>query len=292
MSKNKFIIPVTVVCPIYNERQNIEKFLIHTRNFERVIFVDSGSNDGSLEKIHKAGREVYHFEYKNGGAKKRQFALDNLVDPDDWVLLLDADEEVTLDLQKEIVDIVNQISNSTKVFTCKKIFHFMGKRFKFGGFSFRAIIFFKPCNARFEKLSGVQFDSLPMEVHERIVTDQEILPLKNGLLHNDYNGLSHYINKHNHYSDWEAQVRLRYLLGNIQQSNAINSNLFGNTQERRRFLKLLTNRFSFEPLIWFFYHYIFLLGFLEGRRGLIAALIRMQYIQNVKAKLYELRLDR
>jgi hypothetical protein len=45
----------------------------------------------------------------------------------------------------------------------------------------------------------------------------------------------------------------------------------------------------FEPWIWFFYHYVVRLGFVEGRAGLIACQLRASYINQVRAKLYELR---
>jgi len=55
-------------------------------------------------------------------------------------------------------------------------------------------------------------------------------------------------------------------------------------------LKKLAVRIPGEPWLWFFYHYIARLGFLEGRRGFIASTIRAQYISNVRAKIFERRL--
>jgi hypothetical protein len=64
----------------------------------------------------------------------------------------------------------------------------------------------------------------------------------------------------------------------------------GDAQERRRFLKALAIRIPFEPQLWFLYHYIFRLGFLEGRPGLIASQVRANYITQVRGKMYELQL--
>lgn len=44
-----------------------------------------------------------------------------------------------------------------------------------------------------------------------------------------------------------------------------------------------------ESLLWFLYHYVARLGCLEGRPGLIASRIRVDYIAAVRAKVYELR---
>jgi hypothetical protein len=65
--------------------------------------------------------------------------------------------------------------------------------------------------------------------------------------------------------------------------------IFRGHQERRRFLKMLAIRTPFEPLLWFFYHYIVRMGFLEGKPGLIASQIRAAYIAQVRAKLHRLR---
>ncbi len=70
---------------------------------------------------------------------------------------------------------------------------------------------------------------------------------------------------------------------------SVDARLFGNAQERRRFLKKIAIRVPFEPLLWFLYHYVLRLGFLEGRPGLIASQIRRNYIANVRGKMYELR---
>ena len=63
----------------------------------------------------------------------------------------------------------------------------------------------------------------------------------------------------------------------------------GEPQERRRWLKQFAVRMPLEPWLWFLYHYVARLGFLEGRPGLIASQIRRQYIANVRAKMYELK---
>ena len=66
--------------------------------------------------------------------------------------------------------------------------------------------------------------------------------------------------------------------------------MFGNSQERRRVLKMLVIRIPLEPWVWFVYHYIVCGGILEGRRGLIACQIRAQYIAQVHSKLFELEI--
>jgi hypothetical protein len=47
-------------------------------------------------------------------------------------------------------------------------------------------------------------------------------------------------------------------------------------------------RVPIEAWLWFCYHYLFCLGFIEGRAGLIASQARAEYIRQVRAKVYEL----
>jgi hypothetical protein len=116
----------------------------------------------------------------------------------------------------------------------------------------------------------------------------KLASLRTPLIHEDFKGLNAYIDRHNKYSSWEANVRHAFLHGPGIQQSTIRSNLFGNHQERRRFLKMIAMRVPFEPQLWFLYHYILRLGFLEGRPGLIASQIRASYIAQVRAKLFEL----
>lgn len=131
-----------------------------------------------------------------------------------------------------------------------------------------------------------------MEVHERVLVDGDIERLRTPLIHQDFKGLEAYIARHNSYSTWEARLRDQFLTSGQYGKRSVGARLFGSAQERRRFLKKIAIRTPFEPLLWFIYHYFLRLGFLEGRRGLIATQIRAAYIAQVRAKMYELRVSR
>jgi hypothetical protein len=179
-------------------------------------------------------------------------------------------------------------SGACDAYLVQKGFHFLGRRLRFGGFSHRAVVLFRAGRARFEELLS-SAEGLDMEVHERVVVNGTIGKLRTPLIHEDFKGLTAYLDKHNRYSAWEANVRRAYLDTNCWGKLTISPSLFGNSQERRRFLKKLVIRIPFEPWLWFAYHYFLCLGCLEGMPGLIASQIRMQYISNVRSKLYELR---
>ncbi len=280
-------LPVTVLIPAKNEAANIEKCLESIRIFAHRIVIDSQSTDDSRDIVESHGATLVQFDNQGSYPKKRQWALDTLQIETPWILLMDADEEMTLELEAEIGKVVNDPS-AKDAYVITKGFHFMRKEFRFGGFSHAAVLLFKTGKARFEEIPDVDSGGLDMEVHERLLVDGSVGRLKNPLIHRDFKGLHAYIDRHNRYSSWEADVRSRMLDGKINE-NELKPTLFGNVQQRRRWLKKVAIRIPCEPWLWFCYHYFMRLGILEGRRGLIASQIRAQYINNVRAKMYEKR---
>jgi glycosyltransferase involved in cell wall biosynthesis len=285
----KNILPITVLLAVKNEALNLPKCLRSLRQTREVILLDSQSTDGTLQIAKKYGAKVVQFKYKRGYPKKRQWALDHLKIKTPWVLLIDADEEVPEPLWEEIGRVVQNPESHT-AYLIQKEFHFMGKKFRFGGFSFRAVLLFKKGTAKFERLIDDEAGALDMEVHERLIVNGTIGNLTTPLIHNDYKGLEAYLDRHNKYSTWEAKVRWAFLKTGNYGKSGIKPKLFGNVQEHRRFLKKIAIQVPFEPLWWFLYHFLFRLGFLEGYRGLVASVIRAQYIFQVRAKIHEMKL--
>ena len=281
-------LPITVLIAVRNEEKNLPGCLAACDRAEHIIVLDSGSTDRTSEVATLAGAEVVQFEHSGGYPKKRQWALETLDLRSPWILLLDADESVPDTLWDEIQVAID--SDHPKAgYLIEKGFHFLGRPIKRGGFSHRAVLLVQRGKARFERLVEVPGDSLDMEVHERVIVDGDIGSLKTPLIHEDFKGLEAYIDKHNRYSTWEAYLRFRLLSSGKYGEDTVRPKLFGNDQERRRWLKRLAVRLPLEPWLWFVYHYIYRGGFLEGRPGLIACQIRRQYIANVRAKVWELQ---
>ncbi len=270
-----------------NEEKNIGKCLGSLAPAERIVVVDSQSQDRTAKIASAAGADVVQFEYRGGYPKKRQWALDTLDFKTPWVLLLDADEVVPASLWYEIAAATAD-PKSPNGFLITKGFHFLGKRFRFGGFSFGAVLLIRHGKARFEQVLEEVGDGLDMEVHERVIVDGPVGRLRTPLIHEDFKGLHAYIDRHNRYSTWEAALRYRYMTTGSYGADTIRPRPFGNTQERRRFIKSLIIRLPFEAWLWFCYHYFLRLGFLEGRPGLIACRIRSNYIATVRAKIFEI----
>lgn len=282
-------LPITVLIATKNEEANIGRCLSGLGRAQRVIVIDSLSKDATGQISREAGAELVQFEYRGGYPKKLQWGLDNLKIETPWVLLIDADEVVPKALWEEILSEINSPNEHT-AYMINKGFYFLGRRLKFGGFSHSAVILFRNKLARFEQILDDPPDSFDMEIHHRMIVNGSIGKLETPLIHEDFKGLAAYIDRHNRYSTWEAKVRNHFMMTGQWGKDTIKPRLFGNSQERRRFLKKLAVRVPFEPQLWFLYHYIFRLGFLEGRPGLIASQIRANYINQVRSKMYEMSL--
>jgi glycosyltransferase involved in cell wall biosynthesis len=283
---------VTVVIAARNEQANLPKCLAALAPAARVIVLDSHSQDQTAAIAVAAGAEVVQFDYQGGYPKKRQWALDTLDLRTEWVLLLDADEVVPAELWLEIREAI--AAAACNGFLITKGFHFLGKRFRFGGFSFAAVLLIRRGHARFERLLDKEppGHGMDMEVHERLIVDGPLGRLKTPLVHEDFKDLQAYLDRHNRYSTWEAAVRYAYLTTGRYGRETVGARLLGNTQERRRFLKGLIVRLPLEPWLWFGYHFFLQLGFLEGKRGLIASQMRSSYISQVRAKVYEMKVKK
>jgi glycosyltransferase involved in cell wall biosynthesis len=280
---------VTVVLAVKNEQANLSKCLRALGPAQRVVVLDSGSTDATTEIAREAGAEVIQFSYVGGYPKKRQWALEQVPIDTKWTMLLDADEVVPDALWKEIASAIGA-NSPPAAFLVMKGFHFLGRPMRFGGFSHSAVVLFRTGTARFERLVEDTAEGLDMEVHERLLVEGAIARLSTPLVHEDFKGLEAYIARHNKYSTWEARVRHAFLTAGSYGEDPVRPRAFGNVQERRRFLKGWLMRMPGEQFLWFCYHFLFRLGFLEGRRGLIAAQIRKSYIEPVRAKVFELGL--
>ena len=281
-------LPVTVLLAARNEAKNLPRCLAALKPAARVILLDSHSTDDTARIAREHGVEVVQFNYNGGYPKKRQWALDTLDLGRSWVLLLDADEVVPEPLWQEIEREIIRM-DAPEAFLIRKEFHFLGRRFRFGGFSHQAVLLFRRDCARFERLIDNDPSGFDMEVHERVIVAGRVGTLRTPLIHEDFKGLDVYREKHHRYATWEAAVRHRFLTTGRYGEESIEPKFFGNAQERRRWLKKLVIRIPGEPLIWFGYHYFVRGGFLEGRAGFVACKIRAHYIAEVRRKLKALK---
>jgi len=283
------VLPISVVIPVLNEEANIGECLESVRFADEIFVVDSGSTDRTVEIAESHGAKVVQFRFQPGGLRKKNWALENLPFRNEWVLLLDADERVTPELEAEIRQEF-QCSPKCDGFYLNRKLIFMGRWLRHGGnYPSWNLRLFRHCLGRYEKLETEELESAgDVEVHEHVVLNGRAGYLRAPLLHLDYKDISRWIARHNNYSTWDAKMRLRLLQGE-EFSQSIRPRLFGDPVERKRWLKKLWVRLPCRPLLRFIYMYFIRLGFLDGKQGFIYAVLKATHEFHITVKMGEMR---
>ena len=174
---------MTVIILTKNEEANIERCINSVRGWvERIVVVDSGSTDRTVELAENLDAEVYnHTPFENHG-KQFNWALDNLQIDSNWIFRVDADEVVTPELAQEIIESCRlHKDDDVNAFEMRFKVYFLGRFLKHGGaYPFCKINIFKKSKARFnERPLGDNIE----------LSEGRYLQLKNDCLHYDYKNL-------------------------------------------------------------------------------------------------------
>jgi len=277
-------LPVSVIVAARNEEKNLPRCLASLREVGEVYVIDSQSTDATPEIARSFGAKVVQFHYQGGWPKKRQWAMENLSFEYDWILLIDADEALTPELAEEIRSAI-RIPDVNGYFISLQMY-FLGRKLRHGDASFWKLALFRRGKGRYEcRLRDQNPSMADMEVHEHIVVEGRTPRLKRPLIHHNVESLSHYIQKHDEYSNWEARVLLEGEQGGTELPPAV----FGTQAQRRRWLKKKLYALPGSPVLLFFYRYFLRLGFLDGIPGLIYCGFQAVQMFHTKAKIYELK---
>jgi acetyltransferase-like isoleucine patch superfamily enzyme/glycosyltransferase involved in cell wall biosynthesis len=271
---------IDVMIITYNEALNLPHCLAALQGWVRKIFViDSGSNDGTQEIARSYGAEVIHHDWP-GYAAQKNWGLDNLPIQADWVLIIDADEVITSEVRKRLVEIDSKPVDAIPEngFFINRLTYFMGRPIRHCGY-------YPSWNLRFFKRGAGRYED--REVHEHVVIRDPVGYINEPMLHDDLRGLEHYVAKHNRYSTLEARALFEELQGRTDQQPQ--ANITRDTR-RRRWVKRHVMPYMPVPGMWrFLYMYFLRLGILDGRPGLEFSRFISLYDSLVSLKLRELR---
>jgi glycosyltransferase involved in cell wall biosynthesis len=278
--------PVSVIVPVKNEARNLGACLESLRGAGEIFVIDSQSTDETVELAQSFGARVIQFHYHGGWPKKRQWALDSLPLRHEWVLLLDADESLTPELRAEIIQALR--NPDVDGYYLGLQISFLGRELRHCGATFYKLSLFRCGKGEFECRTRRQDASMgDMEVHEHVLVDGAVRKLKHRLIHRNVETLSRYIQKHNEYSNWEAQV-----WSSPASGTELRPRLLGSQAERRRWLRQRFFLLAGSSLLLFLYRYVLRLGFLDGSPGLIYCAFQAIQSFHVKSKLYEMSTGR
>jgi glycosyltransferase involved in cell wall biosynthesis len=263
-----------VVIPARDEELHIERCIESARDLGPVFVVDSGSEDRTVELARAAGATVVEHPWE-GYAAQKNWALDNLPESD-WVLFLDADELLTPEGRKEIEAAIERESPAG---------YYVARRFVFLGRELKHAWWYPDYQLRLFRRGRGRYEE--RRVHEHVIVDGPVETLREALVHENLKGLAAYVERHNRYSELEADELLAPSSGRKRGS------LTGTWSDRRRLVKeRVWRRMPFRPTLRFLWLYGAKLGFLDGRQGLLFCRMIAMYESLINAKLAERRLTR
>ena len=274
-------VPVSVVVPIKNEAKNLPRCLDAVAWADEIFVVDSQSNDGSIEIAQAHGAKIAQFDFNGTWPKKKNWALESLPFKNDWVFILDADEVLPMEAAEELTSVIAN-AGAIAGYWINRRFMFMGRWLRHAYYPNWNLRLFRHSLGRYEKLTDADTQSGDNEVHEHVIVQGPTGRLRCEMDHYAFPSVEVFVEKHNRYSNWEARVSAdRRLRGSAA---AIRSG----PVERRRKLKLLSQRLPCRPLLRFLYIYFWQKGFLDGREGYYFARLHAMYEFLSVAKTYEL----
>jgi glycosyltransferase involved in cell wall biosynthesis len=120
---------LTSIIPTGNEQNNIVEAIQSVRFSDEIMVVDSFSTDDTVKLARPLVDTILQREYEHSASQKN-WAIPQA--KHEWILLLDADERVTSELQKEVIRMIN---SNTKFsgFWIRRENYFMGKKVRFSG---------------------------------------------------------------------------------------------------------------------------------------------------------------
>jgi len=277
-------LPISVIILTYNEEKNIENCLRSVCEWVNEIFiVDSYSTDKTLEVASIYTDKIYQHPFETQ-AKQFNWALDNLPVTAEWIMRLDADEMVTPELADELSSVLHEISSDITGLYVKRRVYFMGRWIRHGGY-------YPIWLLRIWRRGKAKVEERFMDEHV-VLFEGKTIRLKNDIVEKNNKDLTWWIGKHNSYATREAKDMIN-IEQKISTGDNVTPSLWGLQEQRKRWIK--ENIYSkmplfLRPFLYFLYRYFLLLGFLDGKEGLIFHFLQgFWYRFLVDAKVYEMR---
>jgi glycosyltransferase involved in cell wall biosynthesis len=240
-----------------NEEANLPRTLESVRFADEIVVVDSHSTDRTVEIARGFGAKVFDEDFKGHGGQKNS-AIDKC--SSDWILLLDADEVLSAELQT-FIRVLLQTTPQFGAYWINRSNQIFGRWMRHGGYyPDRKLRLFRRGAARMTD------EASP---HSTPFHDGPTGRLKGDLLHYAYPTLALYLEHMQRYST--EMARLAVTRGKVSRS-----------------VFTFVWNVVLNPVATFFYNYGIRLGFLDGREGLLLHLYHSVYVSWKYAKAWEL----
>lgn len=224
---------VVIICK--NEERNISRCLESVKWADEIVIYDSGSHDSTLTICEQFNCNIFHNHNWEGFGQAKNEAV-NLA-KFDWILSIDADEEVSEKLKFKIQDILKN-PNPTPAYKIKRISYYMGKQINYSGWQRDFPL----------RLFNRKYGNFNLKlVHESVQINSKPVYIKEEILHYTYPFIKTHIDKMIRYSELGAEQSFE-------------------KNKTAGICKALSS-----GIAKFFKMYILNFGFLDGKTGLILA---------------------
>ena len=192
------LLKLSIVSAVLNEENNLERVLKSVKDIaDEIIIVDGGSTDNTVKTaeqfqsrvINKANQPMFH--------RNKQIGI--TAASHEWILLLDADEEITADLAKEIKKTIKNADHDEKVFRIRRKNLLFGKWLGHTGW-------WPDWQIRLFRKGSVYFECKSIHEHPK-VRHGKVGELKNYIKHYNYSSVSQYLDKLSKYTADDAKYR-------------------------------------------------------------------------------------
>lgn len=246
---------ISAVIIVRNEEDRLHTCLSSLSWVDEIVVVDSGSADGTMELARRFTDRVLTHLFENYSSQK-QWAIKQATH--DWVISLDADEEISSSLREEILCLPVEAWDCCAAMEMPVLSEFFGRWLRFGGWY---------PNFHLRCFNRAECSLNPLPVHESVKTTGKTMQLKHAILHRPYRSLGHYLEKMDRYSSLAAAEMYRNeKLKEIHPLNII-----------------------IRPLACFLRRFILQMGFLDGFAGIVANGYHVIYVFLKYAKIWEMR---
>jgi len=250
---------VSVVLAVKNEENSLKRCLESVRWADEIVIVDNGSTDNTISIANRYTDRIYEYGKNALIPRIQQFGIEKAAE--DWILVLDADVVVPKKTKEEIQSKIND--KGYNAYYIDHPIYFLGRFTRSRCWRF-------PTVKLFRRGKGFYCAERP---HCAVRITGKTGHLDGPLLHYSNPSISSFLKKMDLYTTQDA-----ILLSKGKKAGLLN----------KKIRKVGVYSLFVEPMLLFFYYYVYGLGFMDGFRGIILASLFSYYLFIERIKLWEI----
>lgn len=272
----KNIMPISTIILTFNcENVISDTITAALKVSDDIHVIDSYSNDETIEIVKRLDVNLTQREFIDY-SEQRNWAIENLHLKNTWQLHLDADEILSDSLVKEINRISDHFPDNIDGYFIPRMTRFLGRNIRHGGM--HPIYHMRLFRTGHGHVERKKYD-------QHFVLEGKWQKLKEPIIDDHRTSIDEWISRHNRWASLEVDDIETFKERNQGNKDLQSFNVKRATALRSKYYRL---PLFLRSLMLFIYRYVFRLGFLDGKEGLIYFVLQTFWFRFlVDAKLYE-----